>query len=113
MSDISSCTLNERARSAIVPDIISDSSKVECLCLCPWVDNNALLLLSLFIGYENSLNNSLLMSAHVEDMRSYFVLSVLPGSFRRQLFNRDFVADVVITVVVSVAAAATVVVWKV
>jgi len=82
------------------------------LRLCPWVDNNALLVLLLFVGYEDSLNNSLLMSARVEGMRSPFVLSVLSGSFHCRLLNRDFVAAVVV-VVVSVAAATTVVTWKI
>jgi len=55
-----------------------------------------LLVLSLFVGYEDNLNNSLLMSARVEGMRSPFVLSVLPGSFRRQSFHRDLVASAVV-----------------
>jgi len=75
-----------------------------------------LLILSLFVGYDDSLNKSLLVSAHVEGMRSLFVLSVLPRYFRRQSFNRDFVAVfVIVVVVVSVVAAAdaSLVAWKI
>ena len=46
-----------------------------------------------------------------EGMRSPFVLSVLPGYFRHRLFNRYFVAASV--VVVSVVAAAAMVVWNI
>ena len=89
----------------IVPDVISDSSKVGCLCFCPWVDDNELLVLSLFVGYEEILNDLLLMSARLEGMRRPFVLSVLHGSFRHQLFNCDFVVSVSVSVSASVVAA--------
>jgi len=54
------------------------------------------------------LNNLLLMSVRVEVMRIPFLLSVLPGSFRRRSFNRDFFATFVVFVSVAVAVAAVV-----
>ena len=80
------------------------------MCFCPRVNNNALLVLSLFVGYEDSLNNLLMMSAHVNGTRSSFLLSVLPGSFRHRSFHLDFIAVAVVVIVVSVAAA--VLIWK-
>jgi len=96
----------------IFPNIILDSSKVGCLCFFPWVNHNAFLILSLFVGYEDILNNLLMMSARVEGMRSPFVLSVLPEPFCRQLFHHDFV-DVVVVVVISIVAAAIGVAWRI